>query len=514
MKLKLQKIDEAINTISNSIDQGEWADALLGCELILNELDKYDANGIVLQLYFNLSSQYIDAGTFSKNKEAISKGIKILEKNYEYYKNEFGNDLLYNLANAKISIANNFGHQNNLINYQESQLYSEAKNLYWQVFKTIDKESGSNLYYQNLINLANTLKQQYRFSEAMHIYEKIAQTKLDYPEAFINRSTCLENFDKFLHHRSEKMIQEIVKGYEFAYLSACTLISYKPYYLHKIGLLRSQISDFDEDDDKKKNFNELANMSEFRQWCIKENLTLNIHGMYCSCIANERDNLTLLEGVISSSNILQFEQYLNRIKAEFSLIRVLYFESKFTDSSKFDYESCYSELNDQEIINIRAEKLRTCFRLCFSILDKLAIFLCQYFSLKIKDNTAYNNFWRDNKSILEEKENFALIAINSIICDLNEKNGEFGFYKKWRNALEHHILFLVPDTFELCNDSTHTYVKISEFENSLLNLIQLTRSAIFSVVFAIVEDLRQKEPDDKNTSIKITIHKKEFNDFL
>ena len=72
---------------------------------------------------------------------------------------------------------------------------------------------------------------------------------------------------------------------------------------------------------------------------------------YCPCIANERDTLTLFESVISSQNILQYEQYLNRIKAEFSLIRVLYYESKFTDSSKFDYESCYSELNDQEIIN-------------------------------------------------------------------------------------------------------------------------------------------------------------------
>ena len=251
-------------------------------------------------------------------------------------------------------------------------------------------------------------------------------------------------------------------------------------------------------------------MTQFRQWCIEENLTLNIHGMYCSCIANERDNLTLLEGIISPTNILIYEQYLNRLKAEFSLMRVMFYESKFTNSSKFDYESCYSELDDKEIINIRSEKLRTCFRLCFSILDKLAIFLCQYFSLKIEKNTAFNNFWHQNKSALESKENFALIAINSLIFDLNEKNGQFGFYKVWRNALEHHILFLVPDTFELSNDSTHTYVKITDFENSLLNLIQLTRSSIFSTVFAIVEDLRQKMPNDKNNSIEIKIHKKEF----
>lgn len=148
--------------------------------------------------------------------------------------------------------------------------------------------------------------------------------------------------------------------------------------------------------------------------------------------------------------------------------------------------------------------------MCFSILDKLAIFLCQYFSLKIEKNTAFNNFWHQNKSALESKENFALIAINSLICDLNEKNGQFGFYKVWRNSLEHHILFLVPDIFKLSNDSTHTYVKMSDFENSLVNLIQFTRSSIFSTVFAILEDLRQKQPSDKENTMQITIHKKDF----
>lgn len=252
-------------------------------------------------------------------------------------------------------------------------------------------------------------------------------------------------------------------------------------------------------------------MTEFRQWCIKENLTLNIHGMYCPCIANERDNLTLFESVISSQNILQYEQYLNRIKAEFSLVRALYYEAKFTDSSILDFESCYSELYEQEIINIGSEKLRTCFRLCFSILDKLAVFLCQYFLLNIKGHVYFHNFWKDNKTDLENKENFALVAIHSLICDLNQKTGQFGFYKEWRNSLEHQILFLVPDSFEHSNDSTHTYVKISEFESSLQNLLQFTRSAIFSTVFAIVEDLRQKQPHDRENTTEITVHKKDFN---
>lgn len=511
MNLELKEINKAINAISNSIDQGDWQEAALRSEIIFESLQKFAKSEIVLQLRFNLAGLFIDSGFFLKNKDSISKGIQILEEDSEFYAMKVNVNYFYNLANAKLSIANNCGYKKDLVSYKESILYSEAKNLYWQVFKTLDKESDTHLYYQNLINLANTLKQQYRFSEAMNIYEKIARTKLDYPEAYINRSTCLDMFDKFLNHRSSKMISEIIKGYEFAYLSPFTPSVYKPYYLKKIEFLKAQINDFNEDDEISKTNDELSKMSTFRQWCIKENLTLNVHGMYCSCIANERDNLTLLEGIISSKNILQYEQYLNRIKAEFSLVRVLYYESKFTESSEIDFESCYSELSEQEIINIRSEKLRTCFRLCFSILDKLAIFLCKYFTLNTKGNVYFHNFWKDNKAKLENKKNFGLIAIHSLICDLHEKTGQFGFYKTCRNALEHHILFLVPDSFELSNDSTVTYLKISDFKSRLENLLQFTRSAIFSTVFAIVEDLRQTQPKDHVNAMNITIHKKDFN---
>ena len=72
-------------------------------------------------------------------------------------------------------------------------------------------------------------------------------------------------------------------------------------------------------------------------------------------------------------------------------------------------------------------------------------------------------------------------------------------------------VLLCPDSFEFSNDSTHTYVKISDFESSLQNLLQFTRSAIFSTVFAIVEDLRQTQPKDHVNAMSITIHKKDFN---
>ena len=42
MKLELKKINEAINAISNSIDAEQYVAALLGSEMMLSELEKYD----------------------------------------------------------------------------------------------------------------------------------------------------------------------------------------------------------------------------------------------------------------------------------------------------------------------------------------------------------------------------------------------------------------------------------------------------------------------------------------
>lgn len=510
MILELKKINDAINAISHLIDAEQYAEALLDSEMILSELEKYEKSESVLLLLFNLAGQFIDAGTSLRNKYAISKGIRVLETYTDYYENQLDINYYYNLANGKIALANDCGYSEDGVNFQNVELFNEVKNLYWKAYKLISKEDNCDLYQQNIINLANVLKQQFRFSECLQLYDLVIKENTPYPQAWLNRTSCLEQFDQLLDHRTTKMIVEIIKGYKFANESPLTPKAWTPYYNHKIDLLSEQINFNSFDSDELESSKEYSSMTPFRQWCIEENLTLNTHGMYCCCIANERDTLTLFENIVSPENILSYEQYLNRIKAEFSLVRVLYYESKFSESTKFDFESCYSELHEQEVINIRSEKLRTCFRLCFSILDKLAIFLCQYFSLNTKGNIYFHNFWKDNKSNLENKDNFALIAIYSLICDLNEKNGQFGFYKKWRNALEHHILFLVPESFDLSNDPTEAYIKISEFKSSLRNLLQFTRSAIFSTVFAIVEDLRQKMNDDKNNSIVITIHKKDF----
>lgn len=507
--IELRKINEAIQDISNSIDHENWQEALIASYITLEHLTKYKKEKVSLQLYFNLAAQFIDVSTYLRDIEGINIGIKILEDNFQYFEEHFKISFYYNLANAKLTIANNFGIEKDHINFKNINLYNDVKNLYWKVFKVIKKEEDFELYCQNLINLANTLKQQYRFSEALQIYNIMIEQKVDYPQAWLNRSSCLEQFDQLLDHRSHKMINEIIKGYDFTCKSDLTPSLWKPYYQKKIEYFKNQLSQNNEEVDDLETKKEYFSMSIFRQWCIKENLTLNIHGLYCSCIVNERDTLTLFENSIADTDIVSFEQYLNRVKSEFSLLRVLYFESLNHDPSPIDYETCYSELNENEIININSEKLRTCFRLCFSILDKLAFILCTFFDYKIKDNIYFNNFWFKNKHELEKIENPFLIAINSIIHDLNDKQGEFWFYKSWRNSLEHNILFLIPDGTSYTDDENHLYIEFNYFQNNLKNLIQITRSAIFSTVFSLLYEYRKNEPVD-DLYAEMIMEKKNF----
>ena len=344
----------------------------------------------------------------------------------------------------------------------------------------------------------------------MRIFNFIESKNLEYPEAWLNKSNCLENFNTLLDHFTTKMVFEIIKGYELALSSKFTPDQYKPYYKSKIQYLKDEfITNEESDIDEVENLKEFLTMSQYRQWCIKENLTLNIHGIYCSCIDNERDTLTFFEGIITNEEILKFEQFLNRIKSEFSHLRHLYYGSIHNDNSKIDYESGYSELDENEIINIGTEQLRTCFRLCFSILDKLSIILCTFFKLKIQKSTCFHNFWKQNKDSFEKIDNPFLIAIYSIINDLNSENGEFKFYKEWRNSLEHNLLFLVPDSTNYKTYDGHIYIEVDKFKGNLKNLIQITRSSIFSTVFVILHEYRKN--NNKHRSYhKIQMGKKNF----
>ena len=91
-------------------------------------------------------------------------------------------------------------------------------------------------------------------------------------------------------------------------------------------------------------------------------------------------------------------------------------------------------------------------------------------------------------------KNIHLTALYSIACDLSKHNGEFSYYKKWRNQLEHDFFSIISKDDKRNNDILgdsffSEWTTDHDFETKTFHLLQLVRSAIFSFTFCCREEL-------------------------
>ena len=227
-----------------------------------------------------------------------------------------------------------------------------------------------------------------------------------------------------------------------------------------------------------------------------------------------RDDLSILKqtGPIGGAFVPKLELIVNRIKSEFCLARALYYQSlKAPDLWQIDpYEGTFTELFDGEVVGIATEFLRTSFRLCFGILDRIAQGLNELYNLASpRESLSFESFWRPRNQqrqgkeerwdIINSQDNIALVALYSLATDLNRVRGEFGFFKEYRNDLEHGLLILTDNDQVNLPVLAHPdriafrSVPVAEFRRRTLDMLQFTASAIFSFVFCVrTEGLRSR----------------------
>lgn len=508
---------KTLENISSYIDAGLFADAEKQAISLLTYLDSCgDTSDSFSIFYFNLSGNFIDIGHHSGTEETTRLGINILENLKDRFDNVIPlHSYYYYLANAYSNLVESKSQFD--LTFQNIESLVLVKNYYWRAIKEAKKIGEVPPEY--LVNQANCLKRQFRLSEALAFYDHAININIDIPQAYINKSECLMVLNTVTNSYSENMFWQVVEGFRLASTSKNMPDSYAKYYQNKVTYLldsfvRQGISVSPDDlEATQKEFNDLT---AYRQFCCKNNLTLSEHGLYCSCVASARDDLTIPLGTISVSGdfVPQMEMVLNRIKSEFSLARRNYFE--YQDNRANDellYEDCYTELYNDECLGIGIEKIRSSFRICFGILDKIALAVCELFELTSeKEKVYFHNFWALDKNGRREKfesiKNPALLALYSIATDLNvHKDGQWKDFKDWRNSLEHGFLAI---TESRNNDDPYSSYKftsnvelvcVDDFEYFVKQMLQLTRSAIFSFVFAV----RHEGLKDKGTANPISI---------
>lgn len=497
--------------INNLINAGSFDSAYKNAKEILKVIDNINtinANKIII--LSNLAGNLIDIGSFSNIKSIAKEGLSLFENNKDdiltimtrssYY---------YNVANGMGAVLDSNPHGD--VDIDNFIKLNEVKNNYWKSYKFSQEDGGT--HPELMVNLANALKRQYRISESMDYYEQAISIDDSIPQAWVNRSEALELLNELSTTYTYKMIKEVVRGYECAIKSGKCIPSWITTYQRKIKYNEDILSEScieDINTDERLTRREYDALSDYQRFCIDNNLMLSVHSLYCNCYASSKDNITIAtteEGVFGDF-IVPMEMVLNRLKAEYSLARKMFFEykvgSEFFDE---DSETCYSELYNGEILYENVEKLRIAFRSCFGVLDKIAVALCKLFDLKPdRGHIYFHNFWqvRDEKrkDKINKINNKGLFGLFSISMDLNDKNGELAFFRDWRNDLEHKLLVIHEE--DMLTDLYKSYdffdevkfIEKEKFEQHLLQLMKIVKSAIILFVFTIRIEGKRNIPDD------------------
>ncbi len=506
--------------LHNLLDSGEYVEAREIVNQILQETTSLEKNE-KLNIETHFFGFLIDIGCESENEDDLIKAINFFETNEVILESVITkSSYYYNLANAKHALGKIFYLKNRGVHslYLTKDKLQAPINLYWLAFKTLNTNDKS-LFYQILINLSNSLVQISRIIEGLQFLDIVLKQNPNFPQALISRGDNLFYLSEFTNcpvtiALYTQIFNSYDKGIKTNLLPNAIADRVESHKLR--ALLKIQAYGFDNSNINKdliETKNEYNNHTEFRKFCIDNFLTLNEHGIYCPCVANKKDNLQIgIPNVYFKSELLpKLELLLNRIKSEFAFARWNFYKSNTEEA--FDYDVVFSELLENEVINSQTETLRTSYRICYGILDKIALGICKLYDVE-GGNIFFERFWNDKKRIatLETQRNIHLNALYSIANDLNTETGELKHFKNWRNKLEHNLLILkdtknqTPDLLNIFDDENFVIiVDLEEFKEKTQQLLQITRAAIFSFVFCVrLETITTNKVNENKNSYNIS----------
>lgn len=490
--------------IHSFLDKKEYSKAITLLDDLYEKSDNLD-----ITLLAEIAGSYISLGDESYDLKSIRKGMVIFEENSEQFGSVISEvSINYCLGNGhqaiyKIENTEGISQYPTPRNVKESLF--DAKQCFLRAYKQIDLVKLDSFSVQVLNNLANNLSQSGRIVEALRLFDIVLNYNPRFPEALVSKAETL----LFMLRATNcsitiSLFVEIYNLYRTAQLNEVKSLETQIIIENGIefakNFLKKNGFDFKKlDEELKLNEIEYRNHPPQIKYYLDNHLSLTEHGLYCKCNGSKIDDLTIGCPKFQTTDIqvLKLELLLNRVKSEYSLARTMYYQyfHFINNEENIHYEEILKGLN----FGLNNEKLRLSFKTCFGILDKIALGICDIYQLldKPNENIYFESFWNPKKNQrrwerINQIQNIHLTALYSIACDLNQTNGEFGFYKKWRNQLEHGVFNTIdikdksqPGLNQLLSDFTTK----ENFEDKTKHLLQLTRSAIFSFVFCVRKEL-------------------------
>lgn len=340
-------------------------------------------------------SIFIDAGVMLGDAEVITKGIEI-QKSLIADLPDYAHHFSYNLANGLFNLA--------LITkrpdpewYTETHEYRfKARKEFYNV--TQYDAADYDLKSQSYTNLANLLRESYRWVEAYEFYMEALNENSFNSVASSGAAKLLYDYFMLGVGRKEETAQEIKELIHHA-------IENEQYFLKASGqqnfiFLKKQLEKITDSlekircDTQKQNPEQKINNKRLLRFCHKErlflNLSLNYHKSSLASICDDLCISSVLETAHDDSLVPTVFKLLNLLKSDFILARHLLLEGideKIQETGRYDFTIDYS------IYGVNSSAIVTAQRIAVDLLDKVGVAIRLYLGIGGAKNTDFQKFW-------------------------------------------------------------------------------------------------------------------------
>ncbi|KJE35185.1 hypothetical protein UF64_11020 [Thalassospira sp. HJ] len=259
----------------------------------------------------------------------------------------------------------------------------------------------------------------------------------------------------------------------------------------------------------------------FRDWAATRKLFINPLNDLGHWPLAARDVMHLPPHSYGIRDEPRFPKFFDVIKSEYIGARGLLYEAMALPEARYMLKDVtLFDHYDGGIFGPRVEKLKAAFRSGYSILDKVAMFLNDYFELGHSERDLnFSKLFQDPKDRQQSHPKIAeimsspLAGLYSIRADLYKSDSGFRDatepdardLARYRNAMEHRFLTFHEYLAFAGSKNITTQVQIDDFEAKALRMLKLAREAIIYVVLAMQNEELKRQAEKPKGKLEATV---------
>lgn len=509
---------------NGSPDSGYW----------LAQVESIVANNASSTAVTDAYAQLVDAAWDEGNEANLVRAIELASAIFSLCEPKDACLVLYYQANAWDALRRIRTTEGNAWIWEQPELLYTIHWLRAAVQHEGYQSLGNDRRGQIHCNLGNALSSAGRFVEALEewllalaIHPILAMAHGNLGKGFYTYARQLYDDGQmyWLFRRAREALSVAIKiglGRDGATFPAA-LESFAQHHAY-IDALVKQGDDYFGDELREFSLGRSKDEQEYRRWALEKNLFLNpMNDAYNHSVAAS-DVLSLPNH--SAQRGITFLAFYNQLKQEYGYARWCLFQG--ATSGNIHYADRKTELTlngDMARYSIGLEQVRTAFRCAYSLLDKVAYFINDYWELGVPEKrVSFRTIWFEEKKKPQDKprprkefyglENLPLRGLFWLAKDIYEKElkevaaPDAKELDEFRNHLEHKYVKVVDDFVtsdehvSFCSDHLAHLVRESDLLDKAERLLKLSRSALIYLSLAM-HVKEQQEPVDNEFIIQM-----------